>query len=195
MSHAIASARNFAHRHDELPAFHAAYLVITFLSAALLSLGAFVALILAHMALDYVKYRDMHRFTIRKTLEGMIRESLFDIALLCIGLTFTVYFHHTMAIATVSGLLRSEMTLIRALGTVLPKFLILNDSLKVWVHVRDYLEHPHPRIGNAWTLTERLAVMTIITAIAALLLAAPLMGTGFQSVARILGEEMTGWVR
>ena len=55
MPHTLASARLFAHRHDELPAFHAAYLVITVLCAALLSLGAFAALIVAHIALDYVK--------------------------------------------------------------------------------------------------------------------------------------------
>lgn len=195
MSHALTSARMFAHRHDELPAFHAAYLVITVLSAALFSLGAFGALIVAHMALDYVKYRDKHHFSIRRTIEGMIRESLFDIALLLIALTFTVYFHHTMAVASVSGLLRSELTLVRALGTVVPKFLILNDSLKVWVHVRDYLEHPHPRIGKAWTLTERLAIMTVCTAVAALILAAPLQGTAFSHVAGIVQQEMILWVR
>lgn len=195
MSHALASARIFAHRHDELPAFHAAYLVITVLCAALLSLGAFAALIVAHMALDYVKYRDRHGYTIQRTIEGMIRESLFDLALLSVGLTFAVYFHSTMAVASVSGLLRSEMTVIRALGTVLPKFLILNDSLKVWIHVRNYLEHPHPRIGKAWNLTERLAIMTVLTGIAALLLAAPLMGTDFSNVVAILAEEMTRWMR
>lgn len=195
MSHALASARIFAHRHDELPAFHAAYLVITVLCAALLSLGAFAALIIAHMALDYVKYRDRHHYTLRRTMEGMVRESLFDVALLSIGLTFTVYFHHTMAVASVSGLLRSEMTVLRAFGTVLPKFFILNDSLKVWIHVRNYLEHPHPRIGKAWTLTERLAILTVITGIAALLLAAPLMGTNVSSILAILGEEMTVWMK
>lgn len=195
MSHALASARIFAHRHDELPAFHAAYLVITVLCAALLSLGAFAALIVAHMALDYVKYRDRHGFTLHRTFEGMVRESLFDVALLMIGLTFTVYFHHAMAIATVSGLLRSEMTVIRALGTVLPKFLILNDSLSIWMHVRSYLELPHPRIGKAWTLTERLAIMTVVTGVVALLLAAPLMGTGVSTVMGILGEELMMWLK
>ncbi|TSC59396.1 MAG: hypothetical protein Greene041662_507 [Candidatus Peregrinibacteria bacterium Greene0416_62] len=195
MPHTLASARIFAHRHDELPAFHAAYLVITILSAALLSLGAFGALIVAHMALDYVKYRDKYHFTMRRTMEGMIRESLFDIALLLIALTFTVYFHHTMAVASVSGLLRSELTLVRALGTVVPKFLILNESLKVWVHVRNYLEHPHPRIGKAWTLTERLAIMTVITGILALVLAAPLLHTDPHTIATIIGEELMIWVR
>lgn len=191
MPHTLASARLFAHRHDELPAFHAAYLVITVLCAALLSLGAFAALIIAHMALDYVKYRDYHRFTFRKTIEGMVRESLFDVALLSIGLTFTVYFHHAMAVASISGLLRSELTMVRALGTVIPKFLILNDSLKVWIHVRNYLEHPHPRIGKFWTLTERLSILTVITGIVALFLAAPLMGADVSTVLGILGEEMT----
>ena len=195
MSHALASARIFAHRHDELPAFHAAYLVITVLCAALFSLGVFAALILAHMALDYVKYSDMHHFTMRKTIEGMIRESLFDVALLSIGLTFTVYFHSTMAIAMVSGFVRSEMTLARALGTVLPKFMILNNSLSIWLNVRNYLEHPHPRIGKAWTATERLAILTLITGMAAIVLAAPLLGTETSHIFSILGQEMTVWMR
>lgn len=195
MPHALASARVFAHRHDELPAFHAAYLVIAVLCAALLSLGAFAALIVAHMALDYVKYRDYHRYTLRKTVEGMIRESLFDVALLAIGITFTVYFHHTMAIASISGLFRSEMTIVRALGTVIPKYLMLNASMEVWVHIRNYLEHQCPRIGKAWTLAERLAIMTVITGVAALLLAAPLMGTDVSVVTGIVGKELTVWVR
>ena len=194
MTHALASARIFAHKHDELPAFHAAYLVVTVLSAALLSLGTFAVLILLHMALDYVKYRDIHRCTFGRTVEGMIRESLFDIALLATGLTFAVYLDHTMAIASISGFARSEMTLLKAAGTVLPKFGMLNDSLKVWMHLQIYLRHPHPRIGKALSTGEWLAISTTIVALFALMIAAPLMAKEGSAVLAIIYHEVFHWM-
>ena len=59
--------RTFAWVHDELPAFHAAYLVLTFLTAALFNFGVFALLIAAHMMLDFVKYREVHGFTLLNT--------------------------------------------------------------------------------------------------------------------------------
>ena len=99
MSKPLSSVRHFAHVHDDLPAFHAGYLVLTILVASLLNLGVFGLLIIAHMALDYVKYREHHGFSWRRTMEGMVRESLVDIALLGVGVVFAVYFHHTVALA------------------------------------------------------------------------------------------------
>ena len=62
MSTAIRHLRIFAHEHDDIPAFHAAYLVGTFLAAAIFNLGFFLLLIIGHMCLDVVKYRDFHGY-------------------------------------------------------------------------------------------------------------------------------------
>jgi hypothetical protein len=191
----LPSVRRFAHRHDELPAFHAAYFVITVLTAALFSLGLFTALIAAHMALDVVKYREVHALSMRKTLEGVFRESLLDVMLLLVGFTFAVYLHHTMGIAGVSGLLRSELTILRGIGTLLPKFAITSDLLKICVHFHQYLHHPDPRIGKGWSSLEQLQILTIVLALALLFVAAPMMGVGQGHVLGIIGGELLFWVR
>ena len=64
--------RRILHSHDEYPAFHAGYLVLTFLIAALFNLGMFALLISAHMMLDYIKYTELHQYGHRKALRAMI---------------------------------------------------------------------------------------------------------------------------
>jgi hypothetical protein len=194
MTTLLASTRAFAHRHDELPAFHAAYLVIAVLSAALFSLGLFATLIALHMALDYVKYREVHHCTLARTLQGMTRESMRDVMLLSVGLVCAVYLHHTMGMAALSGLVRSEAVILQALGTVLPKYFILNESLLVAVHLRSYLSHQHPRMGKGWNAME-ITQMLIIAASAVLLAAAaPLMHMSQAHVGGILLHELTVWM-
>ncbi|OGJ63141.1 hypothetical protein A3A67_01720 [Candidatus Peribacteria bacterium RIFCSPLOWO2_01_FULL_51_18] len=135
--------RIFASRHDEIPAFHAAYLVATFLVAALLNLGFFLILILAHMFLDIVKYRDYHRYSWSETARGVMAENIVDIALFMLALTFTVYLDHSFALVALSGLIRSELTLIKAVGTLVPKIEILEHAVRTMVHAHAYLHEPH----------------------------------------------------
>ncbi len=194
MTTLLASTRAFAHRHDELPAFHAAYLVVAVLSAALFSLGLFAALIALHMALDYVKYREVHHCTLRRTFQGMTRESLRDVMLLSVGFVCTVYLHHTMGMAALSGLVRSEAVILQALGTVLPKYFILNESLLVAVHLRSYLSHQHPRMEKGWNGLERTQMALIALAGILLGVAAPLMHVSQSHVFSILLREFTVWM-
>src|SRR3990167_7218691 len=90
-----ANLSRILHQHDEYPAFHAGYLVLTFLIAALFNLGMFALLIFAHMMLDYIKYTEFHQYGHRKALRAMISESAVDVVLLLVGLVFVVYLHHS----------------------------------------------------------------------------------------------------
>lgn len=138
--HTLTQLRRFAHGHDDVPAFHAAYLVATFLAAAVLNLGFFLILIACHMSLDFVKYREVHGYGYRMTLSAMILESIGDFALLLMGLTVAVYLDHTFLLAAASGLVRSELTIIRAVGLVFPKVVILEHFVTILVSIRSYMD-------------------------------------------------------
>jgi hypothetical protein len=115
--------RSFLHEHDDLPAFHAAYLLFTLLAAALLSAGVFAVLMAVHMLFDLYKYHTKERLPWNRTIRATARESLPDVTLLTLVLTFAVYLNHSAeAMAGLSGLLHSEVSIVRALTSVLPKF-------------------------------------------------------------------------
>ncbi len=162
--------RLFAHQHDDIPAFHAAYLVTTFLVAAVFSLGYFAILIVLHMMLDYVKYRDYFRFPLRLTLKAMMLESIVDIALLCLSLTLSVYLSTGLALSLVSGVFRSSLTLIAALGTIIPKIHILEHLLAVFLDVHSYMYTPHADIRRPLSKINKIALGTIIVTVLLLLL-------------------------
>jgi hypothetical protein len=131
----------FAHEHDEVPAFHAAFLVATILSASVFNLGFFAFAIAGHMCLDFVKYRDLHRMSLRQTFRAMALESIGDIALFLLALTFAVYLNHTYLLSAMSGMVRSELTLLRAFGTVLPKVRIMENLLAIALNFPFQLLH------------------------------------------------------
>ncbi len=145
------SLRAFAHEHDDIPAFHAAFLVATVLTAAVLNLGCFALLICAHMALDFVKYRDLHRYDLRTTLKAMVLESIGDVALFFVALTFAVYLNHTYMLAAVSGMLRSELSLLRMLGTLIPKIRIMENILAIALNFHNYMHRVHPNLTGPVT--------------------------------------------
>lgn len=190
MTKAIASVRQFAHVHDDLPAFHAGYLVLTLLVAALLNLGAFALLILAHMSLDFVKYREHHQFTVRQTWEGVLRESLVDIALLAVGVVFSVYLHHTVGLASVSGLLRAEMTVVRAIAIFVPKVKILHHFLKVVSHLHHYMDQTHPRLAKGWSTLDRFCFYAILASVILIAVSPALMSVETDVILRILEYEL-----
>lgn len=190
MTSAISAFRSFAHAHDELPAFHAAYIALAFLAAALLNLGAFALLVIGHMVLDVLKYREVHGLTWRLTALGVLRESLVDITLLAIGLVFAVYLHHSVGIASLSGLLRAELTVLRMFGTLIPKAKILHDILKVVAHLHHYLEQVHPRLRQSWSQLEHYCMYFLVISVLLLIFAAPLMGVHWEVVKGVLLEEM-----
>ncbi len=184
----------FAHRHDQLPAFHATYLVLTVLAASLFPLGAFGLLIIAHMSLDCVKYREHHRYTWNRTGIAMLRESLVDITLFMLGLLFAVYLHHSLpGIAALSGLYRSEVTLLRAFGTLIPKMKILYDFLAVLSNLHHYLHHVPTYVKKGWDPVEYVSLFSLPIIVVLLLLAPSVLSLDATHFAVILRSELIPW--
>jgi hypothetical protein len=190
----LSSLRTFAHYHDDFPAFHAGYLVLTFLIAAMFNMGAFALLVLAHMALDIVKYREVHRYSWMGVAQGVIRESLVDITLLFVGFVFAVYLHHSVSgIASLSGLMRAEVTIIRALGTIIPKLKILHHILKVIAHIHHYIETVHPHINKELTSLERACVILLMCTGLLLIIAPWILELNVEMMLQIVKDELIPW--
>lgn len=186
--------KSFAEVHDDLPAFHAAYVILTVLFAAMVSIGMFGVLIACHMVLDAVKYRSVHKCTWRRTCEGIARESLVDVTLFLLALTFGVYLHHSInGIATLGGMHRAEVTLLRAAGTVAPKFGILDHLLQIFFHIELYIVAVHSRLGKRFTSMERLCVLASGTTLFFLSVAPYSLGITSKHFATILADQLMPW--
>lgn len=189
----IQTFRHFAHEHDDLPAFHAGYLVVTFLAAVLLNLGAFAAMIVFHMTLDLVKYRDLHGLSWGSTLRGTHRESLLDITLFLLALFFAVYFHHATSIVAVSGFVRAEETLLLALGTLIPKVEILNRFVWLLSTAVTHLGYIKPAFQGKWTTVERLYLFSSIVSIVMIMLAPSILSLSADQFKHILESQLIPW--
>lgn len=190
----LRSIRSFAHTHDDLPAFHAAFLVLTFLAAALLNLGFFALLIAIHMALDVFKYREVHNLPFKQVVEGVIRESIVDITLLLFGLTIAVYLHPSVTgISGVKGIMLAQLTVVRGAGVIAPKLKILYDFLKVLSHVELYLKRLHPRFKKKPTTLELACCASILLTVALLALAPYMLGFTSAEYGHVLIEELLPW--
>lgn len=193
MSAVSQTFRRFAHHHDEMPAFHAGYLVITFLLAALFNIGAFGLLIVAHMSLDYVKYSEVHGFGWKKTMKGMFFESLVDLMLFAIALVFGVYFHHMTGVIAISGLLRAEETIVSALGILIPKLEILHHMYVDFFNVKRHMASLPPELTKGWSLVDILCISLMIVALTLVLVAPRLLALDSNMYLRILGDQLIPW--
>lgn len=185
--------RQFAHEHDDLPAFHAGYVVIALLCAVLLPLGAFALLIAIHALLDIVKYREVHNMSWKRTGEGVVREGLVDFTLLMVGFTSEVYLHSSIGIESVSGLLRTEFFVLELLGTTLPKFTILHHFLKITAHLHHYMHHKHTHIGKKFSHLEFVCVSFAGVAMLLLVFAPFLLSMQGVEVLSMITEELAFW--
>lgn len=185
--------RNFAARHDQLPAFHATYLVLTALIAAMFPLGAFGLLIIAHMTLDTVKYREVGGFGWIRTIVAVLRESLVDVTLFALGLLFALYLHHSLpAIASLSGLYRAEVTIARSLGTFIPKYRILGQVAGVMQNLQQYLA-AIPKRPRRYEPLEQVCLFSLSVIVALLLLAPSILGLSGADVLRMMKPELMPW--
>jgi hypothetical protein len=183
--------RSFAARHDDIPAFHAGYLLCTLLIAALLNIGMFAVLILLHCLLDIIKYRDHHGLSWRKTFEGMARENLVDVTLLCTALAFAMYFHHSAGfLAGAGGVLRAEMSIVRGFFLLIPKFTILHNVLCVLANIQHYYATINPRLGAALQPVERCYLLCLGVTIMLLAFAPWLLGISMADYTEILVHEL-----
>ena len=183
----------FAIRHDDIPAFHAAYLALTVLIASLMTLGAFAVLIAAHMALDVVKYREVHGMRWGLVIRGVVRESLLDIVLLIIGFTSIVYLHYGVGLAAASGLLRFQEAILSGTILLATKSKIFFDFLTVIsalpTHLRKIQVHPK----KPWSAFECFLFGVLGACSVLLIVLPPLIGYPMEIFARIIGAEIVPW--
>jgi hypothetical protein len=194
MSRTVRSLRTFALTHDGLPAFHAGYIVLTILVAALFTLGTFSLVIGAHMALDAVKYGEFLGLGKRSTARAVLREALPDIALLSVGLTFAVYFHQSFAIiAAASGLFRSVLTLTGAAGTTMPKFEIAHRFLRAIRNIPAYLRERPIIVGSQLKPMEAFSLFVVGLNIVLVIAAPYILTTSGQTIIEVIVREMQPW--
>lgn len=190
----IRSLRSFAHEHDNLPAFHAAYLAMTFLAAALFNLGFFAVLIVFHMVLDVFKYREVQGLNWKRTAEGVARESIVEVALLLMGLVVAVYLHPTLTgLVGIKGLMLAEITILHGIGVMTPKLKILYDMLKILANVDLYLQRLHPRFGKKLSMIETVSCISICVSLGMLIIAPILLMLSNAQYLYILMDELAPW--
>ncbi len=188
----IQPLRHFLKNHDDTPAFHAGYLVLTFLIAALFNIGTFAILIVLHMGLDYFKYKEKHDFTGKHALRAAVTESIVDWTLLSVALVFSVYFHHGAGLIAASGLLRSGGTLLRAAGLIIPKLEVVHHSLDVIFRPQHHLEHSRD-ISSYWVHAMTIHTIIIGVAVMLIVMAPAVLGIDGITFAQILREQILPW--
>lgn len=194
LRYGFSSFSSLARSHDDLPAFNAAYWVLTFLAAMLFNAGAFAILIAGHMALDVYKYRDVHGKKWGKVVEGVVRENLLDVSLLSLGIAFSVYFHASLPIlAGIRGILRTEITIINAIVQITVKAHILHNVLMVLSHLYTYLHGVHPRLGSRASFLEAVAIAALAVSSALILLSPVLLDIDAEGMMRLAADIMIPW--
>lgn len=180
--------------HDDLPAFNAAYWVLTFLAAMLFNAGAFALLIVGHMALDVYKYREIHRKKWSKVVEGVARENLLDVSLLSLGVAFSVYFHASLPIvAGLRGFLRTEISVVNALVQITVKAHILHNMLMVLSYLYKYLRSVHPRLGNGASVLETVALAGLVGSLSLIVLSPWILSLDAAAVMHLADELLVPW--
>ena len=183
--------RAFALDHDSMPAFHAGYLVVTVLIAALLNVGAFALLIAAHAVLDLVKYHEVHRRSWQRTLLSTLRENLLDVFLLSGALLLAVYLHHGEGeIIAISGIVRAETSFLRGILLLIPRVEVLWNCLWIFANFRQHL-FQSAEVTGLWRTRELMFGLGTVISLS-LIAVAPVVFDS-TSVVRILADQLVPW--
>lgn len=180
--------------HDDLPAFNAAYWLLTLLAAMLFNAGAFMLLIVGHMVLDVYKYRDIHGKNWRKVAEGVVRESLIDVSVVSLGVAFAVYCHTALPlIAGLRGIVRTEIAILNGLVQVIAKTHVLHGFLTILADVHTYLEKAHPRMGKRLSFVEVVCVLGLIASVTLTIAAPWILNLDFGQAVHIAEDIFLPW--
>ncbi len=185
--------QSFVREHDELPAFKAVYITLVFLIAALLNLGFFLLLILVHIALDVLKYRQK-RLPTGKMMRAIVREHMADLLLFSTALLFAVYLHHSAGIIALSGVMQ-------ALETVLKGMLLLFARLGILLHIfpSEAAQPSRVRVRHISYSTTPLTFLdyfclgTLILTLAFIIAAPFLLHLPLSTIRHVLAEQLVPW--
>lgn len=188
------SITSLARNHDDLPAFNAAYWVLTFLAATLFNAGAFLLLIAAHMVLDAYKYRGVHGKKWKKVAEGVVRENMLDVSLLALAVTFGVYCHSALPlVAGLRGLVRTELVVLNAVVQIAVKVHVLHGALTVVSNLHQYLERPHPLVGKKMSMLEVASLAGLVASLVLLAASPWVLSLDFSDMAEMAADVLIPW--
>ncbi len=190
MTETLLQFRQFAHEHDDIPAFHAAYIIAAIFTSLLFHLGAFAMLIALHVLLDIIKYREVHGYSMSQTVRAALLESILDITLLLFALTLSVYLHNTLLITMMSGFLRSEFTIVQFLAVFFTKIKIVEDCFELFTYFHAYMHTPTYGTNTPLTRAEWWSAIFAVIFIALLFASIPLYWGHLGDLWYILRLEM-----
>lgn len=173
----------FIHDHDKQPVFQAGYLVLAFLAAALLNIGFFAILIGIHIFIDVLKYSGKYRMSSASAWRSAFIESLFDICLLCIALTLTVYLQYVHGAFDITSNARSALSLVSLIIILGPKFRIFKDVTHT------------PAITNPLSLgsTQKILLLIIVVCLVALMFTPMLFSGHAEDLSFVLMRSLVPW--
>jgi hypothetical protein len=190
----FSSIASLARNHDDLPAFNAAYWVLTFLGAILFNAGAFVALIAGRIAFDVYRYREAQGKRWKKVAEGVARENVLDVSLLALAITFSVYFHSALPlIAGLQGLLRTLLALFNGVVQIVVKMHVLRGVVTAVAGGRNHLFQSHPRMGKKLSSLEAASIATLAASLALLAASPWALSLDASEIKRMATDVLIPW--
>lgn len=124
----MSAMRSFLHRFDDLPAFHAAVIVLTMLAAMLMSTGVFVLILAVRIFLDVARGIVHASENLPSSLLRSTMHHAWDLSLVGLALAFSSSEPLISMLFPVGSLARGMAVLIRGFGMVLPRAGILRHS-------------------------------------------------------------------
>ena len=185
----LLSVRSFARRHDDLPAFHAAAIVLAFVIASLCTTGLFLLAVTAHACLDLVKFHDGHGLSWRASAVQALRSNVVTFTLLLTALTASLYLHPSFGmIAGFSGIALAQGSVLRALAMSLPKYFALQQMTERVGSLWNWIDAEEPR---AFGPCERSYLALAVTMLFLLMAAPVLLDIPLNVYALVLRIELT----
>lgn len=190
----FSSIASLARNHDDLPAFNAAYWVLTFLAAILFNTGAFLVLIAGRIAFDIYRYREAQGKRWTKVVEGVIRENALDVSLLALAMTFAVYFHSALPIiAGLQGLARTLLALFNAVVQIVVKMHVVRGVVTAVTSGRDHLAQSHPRMGKKFSTLDVASFVTLAASLVLLAASPWALSLDASEIERMATDVLVPW--
>lgn len=180
--------------HDHKISFLVIYLIFGIFLSLMLNLSVLLVFIAIHITLDYHKYR-VSRVRPGKALAKAFQEQLMDFMFVFLALGLSVYLSHkTPGLVGLYSMRAIEEVRIFSFIKALPRFLILEQTVKGIVHTMHQLRHhaTHIRIPSFGEWEIFYVQIIIYTSI--LILIAPLLtGLTYADVWQNILVEISPW--
>jgi len=183
--------RFLAYYREELPAFHAGFVVTLLVLSSLLNLGAFVLLLAARTTLDIVKCRERERMGWRETLGAVVQAGLLEYVLFTFLLLATIFLQESGVLF--GGGVRAAAELLRGGVFFALKGVLLFRLLPVLLHPRSYIEECGVDMRRPFSSVEQSFLLALVTGLLLLGLSPAIVNGGWQKILQILRKQIVPW--